>query len=197
MLKSRVAPVAALVAVVGAAIAPSGAGGEAGHDSAGPGMTMERGGLGSIRAFKIGATMQTDSLVATRSDSGRFILKSRDQALTPIDPPGGCRVDSSKLVSCDDGRVRALIVRLKGGADTFVARPRLRIATLVVGGGQPDRIVGGNGPDELRGRLGGDRLVGRRGDDKVIGGAGRDVLDGGAGNDRVNGGPGDDFVASR
>jgi RTX calcium-binding nonapeptide repeat (4 copies) len=197
MLKSKVAPVAAVIAVMGVAAAPSGAGGEAGRDSAGPAVTLERGTLGPIRAFKIGATMDADSLVATRSDSGRFVLKSREHSLTPINPPGGCRVDSSRVVSCTDHTVRALVVRMRGGADTFVARPRLRIATMIVGGGQPDRIVGGNGPDELRGRLGGDRLVGRRGDDKVIGGAGRDVLDAGAGNDRVVGGPGDDLVASR
>ncbi|MDX6665342.1 MAG: hypothetical protein QOG68_1548, partial [Solirubrobacteraceae bacterium] len=67
----------------------------------------------------------------------------------------------------------------------------------------PDRMFGGAGADYIEGDGGGDWLIGGGGDDRIFGGfgldtiyggPGNDVLDGGNAIDRVHGGPGDDLI---
>ena len=178
------------VAMLGAGALVPGA--FAGGSTDGGSADKARGAIG-LGAFHIRGSMGDDDYKITTADNGRFVLMSRGGPITPISPPDGCRVDDARTVSCNEGRVRAVVARLKRGRDTFVATARIRFPTFVIGGAQQDRLIGGRGNDMLRGRLGGDRLVGNRGEDRLIGGEGRDVLVA-DGDDRVVGGPGNDLV---
>jgi RTX calcium-binding nonapeptide repeat (4 copies) len=149
---------------------------------------------GISQGYHLGGTPRSDHYKVTVSAAGRFILTSQRRPLTPITPPPGCQVDSSFQVSCGQGLVKRMSVRLKRGRDKFVASPRFRLPLRVLGGSGPDRLVGGNKNDTILAGRGPDRLLGGRGADVLYGKPGRDLLDGGSGSDRIFGGAGKDLI---
>jgi hypothetical protein len=150
---------------------------------------------GISQNYHLGGTPRSDHYKVTTSPSGRFVLVSKRGPLTPITPPPGCQVDSSFQISCAQGLVRRMSVRLKRGRDKFIASSRFRLPLRVLGGHGPDRMGGGTKDDMIKGGQGPDRLLGGAGDDLLFGKPGRDLLDGGPGDDLIKGGPGKDIVS--
>jgi hypothetical protein len=149
---------------------------------------------GISQGYHLAGTPRSDHYKVTMSPTGRFILTSQRRPLTPITPPPGCQVDSSHQLSCAQGLVKRLSVRLKRGRDKFVASSRFRLPIRILAGHGPDRLVGGTKDDTIYGGRGPDRLLGGRGDDVLFGKPGRDLIDGGPGDDYMNGGPGRDII---
>ena len=149
-------------------------------------------GAGLVDSYRIVGTQNNDSYVVTLSDSGRLVVRSRLQTITPISPPLGCRVDSSFQVSCNPGLIKSVVARLKRGRDKLVVRKHVRLPILAVGGPGGDRLIAGDGPATLRGKRGPDRLSGNGGANLLSGGMGRDVIRTGPRANRVRGGPGFD-----
>lgn len=146
---------------------------------------------GLVDSYRFAGTQENDNILVTKSDGGRFVLRSRARSLTPISPPLGCRVDSSHQVSCNPGLIKSFVARMKRGRDR-VAVKNLRIPVFMVGGPGGDRLIAGNGNSTLKGKRGPDRLVGNGGVNLLSGGKGRDVITAGPRRNRVRGGPGFD-----
>lgn len=148
---------------------------------------------GLVDTYRLIGTQENDNFLITRSNSGRFIVRSRARPITPISPPLGCRVDSTLQVSCNPGLIKSLLARMKRGRDRVAMKPFVRMPVLMVGGRGGDRLVAGNGNSVLRGKRGPDRLFGNGGRNLLGGGKGRDVITTGAKRNRVRGGPGHDI----
>jgi RTX calcium-binding nonapeptide repeat (4 copies) len=182
---------AAALGLAGVLFATSGAAAPADTTDEAPALRAQ----GISQGYHLAGTPRSDHYKVTISPAGRFVLSSERGPLTPITPPPGCQVDSSFQLSCDQGLVRRMSVRLKRGRDKFIASPRFRLPIRVRGGHGPDRVAGGTKNDMLSGGRGPDRLLGGRGSDDLFGKPGRDLLDGGQGGDMIVGGSGKDIVS--
>lgn len=110
----------------------------------------------------------------------------------------------AKQRTYDRTLVDRVIVRLKGGADTFTTVPGVAPAAdlpqQIRAGGGDDTVISGNKSDVIMGGTGNDTLLGGGGLDVLVGGAGNDIVNGnggadtkllGAGNDTAGWIPGD------
>lgn len=127
------------------------------------------------------------------------LIEVRDTAST-LTAGAGCKTISTHEATCATRGIDAFTARLGPGDDQAVIRNPLRLASIVVNGGQgADTLVsaaaavqlfGGPGNDHLKGGPLGDALHGNSGNDLIRGGAGADLLRGGRDDDQLRGGPG-------
>jgi hypothetical protein len=126
-----------------------------------------------------------------RDDPGTVVFYAYGAPITSA--PAGCTVsDSGSDATCLN--VKAAVVNLGDGDDSFSKSTPPSMPVTVDGGPGKDWLKGYDGDDVLHGGPGNDKLEGWKGNDTLDGGDGDDELDGAAGADHLQGGAGNDLL---